>query len=68
MLSPKRNGVNLAIATFRKKNGSTYLVFRTPKGSYNVFQEVDAKAAALDYLGKKITMLNTRNLWASIWK
>ena len=41
----KRQGVGLEMKTFKGNDQQNYLVFRTPKGSYHVFLEVEAKAS-----------------------
>ncbi len=43
----KRQGVGLEMKTFKGYDKQNYLVFRTPKGSYHVFLEVDAKRDSL---------------------
>ncbi len=42
----KRKGVGLEIRTFVGHSGTSYIVFRTGKGSFHVFAEVEAKKAA----------------------
>jgi hypothetical protein len=41
----KRQGVGLEMKTFKGNDKQNYLVFRTPKGSYHVFLEVEAKGS-----------------------
>jgi hypothetical protein len=63
--SAKKKGFGLAVRTFTgKRSGSGYIVFRTPKGSFHVFVETQAKAAARDCGG---IGANTRQQWKSIW-
>lgn len=64
-LRPKKRGTEIEIKTFRGKSGQTYIVFKTKKGSYHVFQEVEAKAAAKDC--GATTGKNTRQMWDSIF-
>ncbi len=64
-LRPKRRGYGLEVKTFKGGSGRSYLVFRTPDGSFHVFEEVEAKAAAKDCGGKG---RNTREMWRSIWE
>lgn len=53
--------------TFKsEKDGSTYLVFRTPRGAYHVFQEVNARAAARESFG--LPNSTTVQMWDKIWK
>lgn len=65
-LRPKRFGASIDVRTFTgKKDGRTYLVFRTAKGSFHVFTETEAKEAAIQCGAKGGG--NTRKMWASIW-
>jgi hypothetical protein len=61
----KRDGFGLETKTFTGKSGKTYLVFRTPKGAFHAFTEIDAKEAAQDCRSASIG--NTREQWKSIW-
>jgi hypothetical protein len=63
-LTKKRKGAGLETKTFVGKSGTAYLVFRSGAGSFHVFSEVEAKAAARDCGGKGS---NTREEWKSIW-
>lgn len=65
VVSPKREGFNLEIKTFKGKSGFSYLVMKTRKGSYNVFIQVEAKGAADDCGGKGKT---TVSRWDKLWK
>ena len=65
-LKPKKTGLGLALKTFTGKDGKTYLVFRTTKGSFHVFGEVEAKEAARQ-CGATVEK-NTRAMWESVWK
>jgi hypothetical protein len=60
----KRQGLGLQIKSFKGKSGSTYIVFKSTKGSYHVFVETEAKAAARDC---GIRSGNTRERWAALW-
>ncbi len=66
-IKPKKSGSGLEIRTFKGKDG-TYIVYRTPRGSFHVFIEVDAKNAAIDCgaSGDPKT-INTRKMWQEIW-
>jgi hypothetical protein len=62
----KRSGLGLDIRSFQGKDGENYIVLKTTKGSYHVFQEVEAKEAA-----RKCGVTaagNTRRLWGKLWK
>jgi len=61
----KREGLGLEMKTFTGDEGQNYLVFRTAKGSYHVFQEVEAKEAAADCGIPKNG--NTRQMWSYLW-
>jgi hypothetical protein len=61
----KRQGVGLEMKTFKGK-GQNYLVFRTPKGAYHVFLEVEAKQAARDCGASKEK--NTVQMWKDLWE
>ena len=66
-LKPKRQGGGLMMRTIvGKKSGQTYLVFRTLDGSFHVFVETEAKAAAID-CGSQLPAneANTRQHWAA---
>ena len=62
----KRQGLGLEMKTFKGKDKENYLVFRTPKGSYHVFLEVDAKEAATHCAPPRSG--NTRQIWKDLWK
>jgi hypothetical protein len=64
-LKPKSIGLGLELRTFTGDSGQAYMVMRSREGSYHVFAEVEAKAAARDCgaTGDK----NTRELWKSLW-
>lgn len=62
----KSKGTGLGIRTFRGKDGSTYLVFRTPKGAFHVFCEVNAKNAAREAFG--VSEGTTMQNWGKLWK
>jgi hypothetical protein len=60
----KRRGLGLEIRSFQGNDGS-YIVFKTPKGSYHAFKEVEAKQAARQCGAAPAG--NTRQMWASLW-
>jgi hypothetical protein len=66
-MSPKlkRRGVGLDIKTFAGRDGRSYLVFRTPSGSFHTFVETEAKDAARE-CGDAVKG-NTRRMWKDIW-
>lgn len=61
----KRRGLGLNVKTFTGRDGRSYLVFRTPAGSFHTFVEIEAKQAARE-CGAKAER-NTRAMWRSIW-
>jgi len=61
----KRKSRGLEMRTFIGKDKNSYLVFRTPNGSFHVFMEVEAKEAARQCGVKEED--NTRRMWESIW-
>jgi hypothetical protein len=61
----KRRGLGLDIRSFQGKDGCTYIVFKTRKGSYHVFKEVEAKEASRQC---GATKGNTRQMWGSLWQ
>jgi len=61
----KKRGYGLEAKTFEGKSGYVYTVFRAPGGSFHVFVETEAKAAAKDCGGQGS---NTRQQWESLWK
>jgi hypothetical protein len=65
-MKPKKKGVGLEIKSFVNRKGKSYLVFKTPNGSYNVFAEVEAKQAARDCGARKES--NSRGMWDVLWK
>lgn len=64
-LKRKKAGLGLEMKTFAGENGDNYLVFRTNKGSFHVFKEVEAKQASRE-CGCKVEG-NTRQMWGSLW-
>ena len=67
MAIDKRAGFGLEVRSLSGKSGKSYIVFKTKNGSFHVFQEVEAKAAARD-CGVQIAGRNTRQAWQEIWK
>jgi hypothetical protein len=63
----KREGTGLAIRIFQGKKGETYLVLRSPKGSYHVFAEVEAKEAAMR-CGAVRPRRPPQTLWSELWR
>jgi hypothetical protein len=53
-----------------KASGSEYIVFRLRNGSFHVFVEAEAKAAAMDCAGKKKLERNehTHTHWKKLWE
>lgn len=64
-VKPKKHGLGLEIRTFEGKSNRSYIVFRTKSGSFHVFQEVEAKAAARDCGAESEG--NTRQMWQKLW-
>lgn len=64
-LKPKKKGYGLEIKTFIGESEQSYLVMRTPDGSFHVFVEVEAKEAARDCGSRKEA--NTRQMWETLW-
>jgi hypothetical protein len=60
----KRDGIGLDFKTFTGKSKKSYIIFRTPKGSFHAFAEVDAKEAAVDCGAPDG---NTRAQWKAVW-
>ena len=67
MLKPNRQGKGLEMRTFEGKDGRSYLVFRTPRGSYHTFVEVEAKEAARD-CGYPEPKGHTNEMWDTLWE
>jgi hypothetical protein len=64
----KRLGVGLEMKTFKGMDGQNYLVFRTPRGSYHTFLEVEAKQAAGNCgVADGSPRKNTRKMWETFW-
>jgi len=70
-LKNKKRGYGLGIQTFEGNDGCTYLVFRTRQGAFNVFKEVEAKAAAFQCGAIPIKGTprggTPRQLWRTLW-
>ncbi len=64
---PKRRGYGLDLRAFHGESGRPYIVFRTPKGSFHVFVETDAKDAARD-CGARRKRESTRQRWERLWE
>lgn len=67
-MKEKRQGLGLDIRSFKGKDGATYIVFKTTKGSYHVFKEVEAKEAARQCGAESQTDRNTRQMWGELWE
>jgi hypothetical protein len=65
-MQPKRRGFQLESRTFQTPDKRVILVFKTPKGSYHVFYETEAKEAAKELNPKAEG--KTRAMWDKIWK
>jgi len=65
-IKPKKSGLGLDVRTFRGTDGTSYIVFRTAKGSFHTFQEVEAKEAARQCGIRRNG--TTRQMWESLWK
>jgi hypothetical protein len=61
----KRKGFGLEIRSRTGKDGVTYIFFKTTKGAYHAFKEVEAKEAARQYGAKKEG--HTREMCNEIW-
>jgi len=65
----KRQGVGIEMKTFKGNDQQNYLVFRTPKGSYHVFLEVEAKQAARNCgASDGSPHRNIRKMWENLWQ
>ncbi len=64
-LKPKRSGLGLGLRSFTGKDGKTYLVFRTNRGAFHVFGEVEAKEAARQ-CGASVEK-HTSAMWKALW-
>ena len=61
----KRRGLGLDIRSFVGDDDVTYIVFKTTKGSYHTFKEVEAKEVARR-CGATVKG-NTRKMWGELW-
>jgi hypothetical protein len=66
MLKRKKKGLGLEAKTFKGKDGSSYLVFRSLDGSYHAFVEVEAKEAARECGATEGP--NTRKMCERLWE
>lgn len=62
----KRRGFNLDVKSFAGKDGRNYIVFRSTRGSYHAFVEVEAKQAAREC--GAAAEKNTREMWKGVWR
>jgi len=65
-LKSKKVGVGLEIKSFVGRDCRSYIVFRTGRGSFHVFAEVEAKEAARQC--GATSEGNTRTMWEAIWR
>ena len=65
MIKKKRQGTELEMKVFRGRDGNSYLIFKTHKGSYHAFMEVEAKQAARECGSSQEA--HTRTMWKVIW-
>ena len=64
-VKPKKKGFGMELKSFRDNQGKSYLVYRTTKGGFHVFAEVEAKQAARD-CGSTVSG-GTRKMWRELW-
>jgi hypothetical protein len=62
----KKRGLGLEMRTFEGRDGRMYLVFRTARGAYHVFTEVEAKEAARQCGATNEAKMN--QMWNEIWQ
>lgn len=62
----KKRGLGLEMRTFGGTGGRSYLVFRTARGAYHVFLEVEAKEAARECGATREG--TTHQMWDQVWK
>lgn len=67
-LKMKPRAAALGIRTFEGASGTSYIVFATPDGAFNVLVETEAKEAALDCGSALGRESNTRQHWSALWK
>ena len=65
MIKQKIQGTGLEIKGFRGRDDNSYLIFKTQKGSYHAFMEVEAKQAARECGSSQEA--HTRTMWKVIW-
>jgi hypothetical protein len=65
-ITPKKRRLGLEMRTFKGDDGRTYLVFRTARGAYHVFTEVEAKEAAGQCGATKEGKMN--QMWDAVWQ
>lgn len=62
----KKRGLELDMRTIEGRDGRSYLVFRTARGTYHVFVEVEAKEAARKCGATKEG--TTHQMWNEVWQ
>jgi hypothetical protein len=65
-MKAKKRGLGLEMRTFEGRDGRSYLVFRTARGAYHVFAEVEAKEAAEQCGASRAG--NTHRMWDEVWQ
>ena len=66
-LKPKRRGQGIETKTFVGASGYTYIVYKTRRGAYHVFVEVEAKDAAIDVGSGLKRGVHTHDHWDDLW-
>ena len=64
-IKQKKRGLGIEMRTLAGRDGRAYLVFRTAKGTYHVFAEVEAKQAARECGASREG--TTHQMWNEIW-
>ncbi len=64
-IKAKKRGLGLEMRTVHGRDGRSYLVFRTARGGYDVFVEVEAKEAARTCGATRHG--TTHQMWHEIW-
>ena len=65
-MKAKKRGLGLEMRTVEGQDGRSYLVFRTARGTYHVFAEVEAKEAARQCEATKEG--TTHPMWDQVWE
>jgi hypothetical protein len=64
-IKQKKRGLGMELRSFTGKDDRAYLVFRTARGTYHVFAEVEAKQAARECGASREG--TTHQMWNEIW-